>query len=94
MNCSPKTMLKIAIGLAAVLAFAYFALPEAQAASLLAKAPLLLALLCPLAMLLMAFTMNRTSGPSKDRSVRPREVAGSQTTEARDVNLIEHPNRT
>ena len=33
MNCSPKTMLKIAIGLAAVLAFAYFALPEAQAAS-------------------------------------------------------------
>ena len=58
MNCDLRTVIKLALGLGAALAVAYFALPAAHA-FILASAPLLLALVCPIAMVLM---MKGTNG--------------------------------
>ncbi len=78
MNCNWKTMLKIAGGIGVVLAIAYFAVPAAQA-FILASAPILLALICPAAMIAMAITMNRgkanehpkpDAGPAADADPR------------------------
>jgi hypothetical protein len=69
MNCNYKTMIKLAIGLGVGLAVAYFALPEFQA-FILASAPLLVALICPVAMVLMMLAMK---GSNKDGSAKPGE---------------------
>ncbi len=63
MNCNSKTMIKLAIGLGIALAVAYFTLPEAKA-FILASAPILVALICPLAMLFMmkGMTANKKDG--------------------------------
>jgi hypothetical protein len=62
MKCDSKMMLKTAAGLGIALAVAYFTLPAAQT-FILASAPILLALICPVAMLLMMGNMN---GNKKD----------------------------
>ncbi len=67
MKCDSKTMLKAAAGLGIALAVAYFTLPAAHTL-LLASAPILLALICPVAMLLM---MRNMSGSKKDDGAKP-----------------------
>jgi hypothetical protein len=69
MNCDFKTMIKLAIGLGAALAVAYFAVPAAHA-FILASTPLLLALVCPMAMI---FMMKGMSNNKKDESAKPDE---------------------
>ena len=69
MKCDSKMMVKTAVGLGVALAVAYFALPAAHA-FILASAPLLVALICPVAMLLMMKSMNDNK---KDESARPGE---------------------
>lgn len=71
MKCDSKMMVKIAVGLGVALAVAvaYFALPAAHA-FILASAPLLVALICPVAMLFMMKGMNENR---KDESARPDE---------------------
>ena len=56
MKCSPKTMLIVALSLALAGLVAYFAFPAAQAL-ILASAPLLVALICPVSMLMMMWAM-------------------------------------
>lgn len=70
MKCDSKMMLKIAGGLGVALGVAYFTLPAAQAL-ILASAPILLALICPVAMLLMMKTMN---GSSRDEGAKPAKI--------------------
>ena len=64
MNCSPNTMLKFAAGLGLTLAAAYFAFPAAQV-MLLASAPYLLLLICPISMGVMMLMMR---SPDQSRS--------------------------
>lgn len=70
MKCDSKMMLKIAGGLGVALGVAYFTLPAAQAL-ILASAPILLVLICPVAMLLMMKTMN---GSTKDEGAKPKKI--------------------
>lgn len=63
MKCDSRTMIKIAVGLGAAVAIAYVAWPAARA-FILASAPILLALSCPLAMVFMMKGMN--SGKTED----------------------------
>ncbi|MEO7850896.1 MAG: DUF2933 domain-containing protein [Rubrivivax sp.] len=56
MKCNLKSMATLAAALLAVLAVAYVAFPAAQAA-VLASAPILLALICPISMIIMMLTM-------------------------------------
>ncbi len=65
MKCQPKTMLKTAVGLGTVVAIAYFALPDARA-FLLASTPILLALICPVSMIVMMLMMKGTGSAKKD----------------------------
>lgn len=67
MKCDSKMMVKMALGLGVGLAVAYFALPAAQVL-ILASAPFLVALICPVAMFLMMKGMN---GDKKDESGAP-----------------------
>lgn len=69
MKCDMKTMVKMALWLGVGLAVAYFALPAAQAL-ILASAPILVALICPVAMFFMMKGMN---GSKKDESAKPGE---------------------
>lgn len=64
MKCNAKLMLKVAAGLAVVLALLYVAVPGTQA-MIAASAPFLLLLLCPLSMMIMVLAMNGNDG---DRS--------------------------
>jgi len=74
MNCDLKTMLKVAAALGVGLMVAYFALPAFQAL-VLASAPILVALICPVAMLFMMKGMN---GNKKVENAKPEEnKAGS-----------------
>ncbi|CAN7767789.1 DUF2933 domain-containing protein [Variovorax sp. LjRoot175] len=66
MNCDFKTMIKIAVGLGAALAVAYFAVPAAHA-FILASAPLLLTLVCPIAMILMMKGMNGSKNDERSK---------------------------
>ncbi len=69
MKCDSKMMVKIAAGLGLALAVAYFALPAAHA-FVVASAPFLVALICPVAMLLMMKGMNENK---KGESAQPGE---------------------
>ena len=69
MNCNSKTMLKVVVALGLAFAVAYFALPAAHA-FLLANAPLLAVLVCPVMMLFMMMGMN---GNKKDENAKPGE---------------------
>jgi len=70
MKCDAKTMINVAAGLGIALAVAYVALPSAHA-FILASAPILLALACPLAMGVMMFAMKGMNGGNKDDSPKP-----------------------
>jgi len=73
MHCSFKTMIKFAAGIGAILAVAYFALPDARA-WLLASTPVLLALACPLSMGAMMFMMkgkDSNAADPKDQCAKP-----------------------
>jgi len=67
MKCDSKMMVKMAVGLGVGLAVAYFTLPAAQVL-ILASAPFLVALICPVAMF---FMMKGMSGNTKDESGTP-----------------------
>ncbi len=67
MKCDAKLMVKMAVWLGAGLAVAYFALPAAQVL-ILASAPFLVALICPVAMLFMMKGMN---GGKQDERAKP-----------------------
>lgn len=69
MKCDSKIMMKIALGLGLGLAVAYFALPAAQVL-ILASAPILLALICPVVMLFMMMGMQ---GDKKNEAEKPGE---------------------
>ncbi|UUZ63200.1 DUF2933 domain-containing protein [Polaromonas sp. P1-6] len=69
MKCDSKMMVKMAVWLGVGLVVVYFALPAAQA-FILASAPILVALICPVAMLFMMKGMN---GNKQDESAKPGE---------------------
>ncbi|KGH20555.1 hypothetical protein P606_20240 [Comamonas thiooxydans] len=73
-------MLKMAVWLGLGLAVAYFAIPAAHAL-ILASAPFLVALICPVAMFFMMKGMN---GNQKDESAKPGE--SKVETAGRDVD--------
>lgn len=62
--CSFKTMAKIALGIGLILVLGYVAFPQFQTA-ILALAPYLLVLACPLAMLFMMKGMRRQDQEKK-----------------------------
>ena len=74
MHCSFQTMIKFAAGIGAILAVAYFALPEARAC-LLASTPFLLALVCPVSMFAMKGKDN--TADSKEERAKPGEATAS-----------------
>lgn len=65
MKCDSKTILKAAAGVGIALAIAYFTLPAARA-FILAIAPIMLVLVCPLSMLFMMKAMNDGSKRNDD----------------------------
>ncbi len=75
MQCDTKTMLKTAALVASALAVLYFTVPAVQAL-VLASAPVLLVLICPISMLLMMRTMNAPKGDgggdAKETEATPR----------------------
>lgn len=73
MKCDSKMMLKTAAGLGIALAVAYFTLPAAQAL-ILASAPVLLVLICPVTMLLMMRSMQVSK---KDDEAKPDKTTPS-----------------
>ena len=78
MNCSFNLMIKLAGGLGMALALAYFALPGTKA-FVIASAPILLALICPLTMVVAMIAMRGNSAkadaPAKAGSA-PQPAAG------------------
>ena len=70
MTCNSRTMLTVGLALGLAGALAYFTIPAAQA-FLLASAPLLVALICPISMLFMMKAMN--NGSRKDQVAEPSE---------------------
>lgn len=76
MNCSTNTMLKVAAGLGLTLVAAYFAFPAAQT-MLLASAPYLLLLICPISMGVMMLMM-RGPDQSKGNESSCSSAGGSQ----------------
>lgn len=61
MRCNAKTMIKIGAALGAALALAYALMPDARAL-VLAGAPALLLLLCPISMIAMMAMMRPAAG--------------------------------
>lgn len=79
MKCNSKTMLSVgaALGLTALLA--YFAFPDARL-FILANAPLLVALICPVSMLVMMWFMRGNkdqAGKTAGDSGRNSPIAGA-----------------
>lgn len=70
MKCDSKMMVRMAVWLGVGLAVAYFALPAAHAL-ILASAPFLVALICPVAMF---FIMKSMNGKKTDESAKPGEI--------------------
>lgn len=64
MKCNSKTMLSFALALGLAGVIAYVAFPAAQSL-IVAYAPVLLVLVCPISMLVMMWAMN---SPSKDQA--------------------------
>lgn len=76
MHCNAKTMIKVGLALAGLLAAAYVALPQAREL-VLASAPVLLALVCPISMVAMMFMM-KDSGRQEKTCAKPEEPAAGQ----------------
>lgn len=77
MHCNARTMIKIAAALGGTLAAAYVALPEARE-FVAASAPVLLALICPISMVVMMFMMRSRGGSAPDTSTEPPQVPAAQ----------------
>ncbi|MDZ7855772.1 DUF2933 domain-containing protein [Sphaerotilus sp.] len=78
MKCSLKTMVTLAATLLAALGAAYVAFPAAQG-FVVASAPILLALICPVTMIVMMLTMrghgaNAADAKPKAEMPAPRET--------------------
>ena len=80
MNCQPKTMLKTAVALGAAVAIAYVALPDARA-FLLASTPILLALICPLTMVVMMIMMKGGSSCKNEVTSAASSTAPASTSD-------------
>lgn len=65
MNCNKKTMIRVGVGLAVVFSLPYFLLPDMRT-WLVASAPFLFALICPLAMLFMMKIMGSCEKKGND----------------------------
>lgn len=70
MKCDTKLMIKIGAGIAIALGIAYFTLPGARAL-VVASAPILLSLICPLAMIFMMKNMNSGNKQQDEKSEKP-----------------------
>jgi hypothetical protein len=72
MKCDVKTMLKVLLGVSVALGLAYLALPTFRA-FILASAPVLLVLICPISMLVMMLVMgaNQRGGEAKSDEANP-----------------------
>lgn len=76
MKCDLKTMLKTAGVLGLALAVVYFVVPAAQA-FIVASAPILVALICPVSMLFMMKAMNgspKDDGRKTDEAKAPPRI--------------------
>ncbi len=82
MQCNPKTMIRIGAVIGVALLIAYFAFPEAQGL-VLASAPLLLALICPVTMIVMMRAMR--TAPDKPSRPDPLVAPRAPETAARRV---------
>jgi fatty acid desaturase len=81
MKCNLKTMATLAAALLAVLAAAYFAFPAAQA-FILASTPILLALICPMMMIFMMFTMRGHGASSREAAPKAELQPPRKTPDA------------
>lgn len=70
MHCNARTMIKIAAVLGGILAVAYLALPDAREL-VAASAPVLLALICPISMVIMMLTMRKSGGAESSAPAKP-----------------------
>ena len=82
MHCNLKTMAKIAAAILVFLGVAWFAFPAAQGV-IVASAPILLALICPVMMIAMMFTM-RGHGAGTPHPA-PKAVESTPSRESSDV---------
>lgn len=82
MHCTAKRMIYVALALGGILSVGYLAFPETRGL-VLAGAPFLLALICPIAMLLMMFMANGMG--SEKNGVGPARPEESQSRVARGV---------
>lgn len=84
-HCNARTMVKVALTLGGVVAAAAVALPQAREL-LLAAAPLLLALVCPISMIAMVLMMRPSpqQGPAAQaETAAPAAVEAPQETAPR-----------
>ncbi len=79
MKCNTNTMLKTAAGLAVMAGVVYLAVPTAQA-FVLASAPILIALICPISMLIMMKMMN--SNGAEVRSVTDKSPSDAKAPDS------------
>lgn len=77
MHCNVKTMIKIAAALGGVLAAAYLAVPEAREL-VAASAPVLLALICPISMVIMMLMMRKSGGAERSAPAEPPHDAAPE----------------
>ncbi|MEO7854240.1 MAG: DUF2933 domain-containing protein [Rubrivivax sp.] len=73
MSCSVKTMLRTAGAIGLVAVIGYLAVPEARA-FIVASAPVLIALICPVSMIVMMLMMNS----SKSKQAEPGKAAAPE----------------
>jgi hypothetical protein len=78
MKCNLKTMATLAAALLAVLGVAYFAFPAVQT-FIVASAPILLTLICPVMMIGMMWTM-RSKGTGATEAAPKAEVSPARKT--------------
>lgn len=79
MQCDTKTMIKVALGLAVVVAGAYAFIPVARVL-IIAAVPFLFFLVCPISMILMMKSMNSNSCRT-DRAVDVAKLKTSVRSE-------------
>ena len=84
MNCSTNTMLKVAAGIGITLGVAYFAFPAAQT-MILAYAPFLLALICPISMGVMMLMMKGKGESNSNGNASDSVSVSHKTPEPRDA---------
>lgn len=85
MRCNVKTMLRSAGALGLVAVIGYFAVPEARA-FIVASAPVLIALICPVSMVAMMLMMNG-SGSKESES---RQAAATEPARLRERADVKH----